>query len=479
MSDVTGEAAGKTGQAAGKTGQAAGKTGQAAGGTGHVGLREKIAYGLGDTATNLVWRTLMVFLPIFYTDVFGLSAAAVGTLLLVCRYFDGITDFLMGLIADRTNTRWGKFRPWILWSTIPFGLTTVLTFTAVDLAAPWKLVYAYVTYSALILAFTANNVPYSALMGVLSPDPAERTSISSFRFFFAFFGGLLTQGLNIPLVAWFGRGDDVTGYAWTMTLFAALAVILLFITFASTRERVVPVVSAPGALGRDVRLLFRNRPWLILFALGLLFVTMTSLKQGVTMYYFKYYVGDTFLATSFMVSGLVAAMIGAALTHRCAQLIGRKLLMQVCFGVALVSSALLYGAGPQDITFMYVLSAITEFSTGPIVTLFFAMLGDAADWGEWKENRRMTGLVYSAGTLSMKFGTGVAGALTGWLLTAFGYVANVTQTGEALNGIRLLISVFPAAAAALAILIFAFYPLTEKFLATISSDLGRERGDGV
>lgn len=442
---------------------------------GRVGVWEKVAYGLGDTATNLVWRTLMVFLPIFYTDVFGLSAAAVGTLLLICRYWDGITDFLMGLIADRTNTRWGKFRPWILWSTIPFGITTVLTFTAVDVAEPWKLVYAYATYSALILAYTANNVPYSALTGVLSTDPAERTSISSYRFFFAFFGGLLTQGLNIPLVSLFGRGDDVAGYTWTMTLFAVVAVILLFITFASTRERVVPVVSEPGSLRSDVKLLLRNRPWLILFAIGLLFVTMTSLKQGVTMYYFKYYVGDTFLATSFMVTGLIAAMIGAAMTHRFAQLLGRKMLMQVCFGTALVSSALLYGVGAQEIMLMYVLSAVTEFATGPIVTLFFAMLGDAADWAEWKHSRRMTGLVYSAGTLSMKFGTGVAGALIGWILMAFGYVANVGQTGEALNGIRLLISVFPAAAAGLAISVFAFYPLGDALLARISEDLGQRR----
>jgi GPH family glycoside/pentoside/hexuronide:cation symporter len=444
--------------------------------TAHVGVWEKIAYGLGDTATNLVWRTLMVFLPIFYTDVFGLTAASVGTLLLVCRYWDGITDFFMGLIADRTNTRWGKFRPWILWSTIPFGIMTVLTFTAVDVDGPWKLVYAYVTYSGLILAFTANNVPYSALTGVLSPDAAERTSISSYRFFFAFLGGLLTQGLNIPLVAYFGQGDDVAGYTWTMTLFSIVSVGLLFITFASTRERVVPVRSGQVSQRTDIRLLFRNRPWLILFGIGLLFVTMTSLKQGITMYYFKYFVGDMGLAAGFMVSGLLTAMVGAGITSRLTRWFGRKMVMHASFALALITSALLYFVGPSDIPALFVLSGLTEFATGPIVALFFAMLGDAADFAEWKLGSRMTGLVYSAGTLSMKFGTGVAGALTGWLLTAFGYIPNVGQTAEALDGIRLLISVFPAFAAAAAIIVFAFYPLNDSLVQAISKDLELKRG---
>ena len=439
--------------------------------TDRVGVWEKVAYGLGDTATNLVWRTLMVFLPVFYTDVFGLSAAAVGTLLLVCRYFDGITDLFMGLIADRTRTRWGRFRPWILWSTVPFGVATILTFTAIDAGPGWKLAYAYVTYSALILAFTANNVPYSALTGVLSADPVERTSISSYRFFFAFLGGLLTQGLNLPLVAFFGKGNDVAGYTWTMSLFATVSVILLFVTFLSTRERVVTPEPASASLTADLRLLLRNRPWLILFAVGLLFVTMATLKQGVTIYYFKYFVGDTGLATLFMVTGLIAAMLGSAVTGHLTRWFGKKPVMQIAFAVALVSSAALYVVDASAVTAMVILSAITEFATGPVVVLFFAMLGDVADYGEWTQGRRMTGLVYSAGTLSMKFGTGVAGALTGWLLTAFGYVANVQQTPEALQGIRLLISVFPAIAAAIAIAVLALYPLGDRRLDEMSQAL--------
>ena len=435
---------------------------------------EKIAYGLGDTATNLVWRTLMVFLPIFYTDVFGLSAAAVGTLLLVCRYWDGITDFLMGLLADRTTTRWGKFRPWILWTALPFGVLTVLTFTAVDLSATGKLIYAYITYSTLIIAFTASNVPYSALTGVMTSDAGERTSISSYRFFFAFLGGLLTQGLNIPLVAAFGQGDEVKGYTLTMMLFASISVILFLVTFVGTKERVQPVLQKSPSIRLDIKDLFRNRPWVILFCTGLLFVTFTTLKQGVTMYYFKYFVGDTLLATAFMTSGLVAAMIGAAMTPWLSRKLGKQRLMSGSFSVAAVTSGLLYLAGPADFSLMFGLSMVTEFSTGPIVALFFAMLADTSDFSEWKTGRRATGLTFSAGTLSFKFGTGMAGAMTGWILTSVGYVANAAQTEGSLLGIRLLISLIPAVVALIAMGVFRLYTLDEALLERIGADLAEK-----
>ena len=437
---------------------------------------EKVGYGLGDTATNLVWRTLMVFLPFFYTDVFGLTAAAVGTLLLVCRLMDGLTDFLMGVVADRTNTRWGKFRPWVLWMALPFGVLTVLTFTTFDLGPTAKLVYAYVTYSALVLVFTASNVPYSALTGVLSPDPIERTSVSSYRFFFAFLGGVIVQGFSISLVEFFGRGDEVVGYQYTMTVFAALAVVLFVITFLTTTERVQPPALQTTSLRRDFADLFTNRAWLILSVVGILFVTFTTLKQGVTMYYFRYFVGDVSLAASFMVIGTVGAMLTAAATKRMAVRVGRRRLFTYSFSVGLVSSALLYVVGPEDIVMIFILGILAEACTGPVVALYFAMLGDAADYGEWKNGRRATGLVYSAGTVAIKFGTGVAGALTGWVLNIFGYQANVAQSAEALSGITLLMSVFPAVAALAAIIVFRFYVLDEEFLRRIEHDLIERKG---
>ncbi len=440
---------------------------------------EKVGYGLGDTATNLVWRTLMVFLPIFYTDVFGISAAAVGTLLLVCRFWDGITDFIMGLIADRTETRWGKFRPWVLWMALPFGIMTVLTFTTPDLSMTGKLIYAYVTYSGLIVVFTASNVPYSALMGVMSPDPDDRTSLSSYRFFFAFLGGLITQGLNIYLVEFFGHGNQMRGYKDTMILFAALSVVFFLITFFTTKERVKPPKNQHSSLKRDLADLVRNQPWVILFFLGIFFVTMTTLKQGATMYYFKYYVGTVHLATSFMIVGLLAAMLGAALTERLTRLLGRLGTMKASLLLAFLSSTLLFFVKPTGIAAIFTLSTLTEFSTGPIVTLFFAMLADSADYSEWKTNRRATGLVFSAGTLSLKFGTGIAGALIGWVLTVFGYAANVSQSAHTLLGIRLLMGIFPAVVALLALGVFAFYRIDDAFLARIRDELSLRKQAGA
>ena len=436
-----------------------------------LSIKEKVGYGLGDTAANLVWRTLMVFLPFFYTDVFGISAAAVGTLLLVCRFWDGITDFLMGLISDRTNTRWGKFRPWILWTAFPFGILTVLTFTTPDLSYTGKLIYAYITYSGLVIVYTANNVPYSALTGVMSSDPLERTSLSSYRFFFAFLGGLITQGLNIYLVSFFGKGDDVLGYKYTMTLFAVISIILFLITFLSTKERVKVPVKQDTSMKQDFQDLMKNKPWIIIFFVGFLFVTMSTLKMGAIMFYFKYYVANVGLAAWFMILGSLAAMLGAALTKKFTLLFGKKNTINYCFTLAMVTSGLLFFAKPDNIVIIFVLSLLTEFSAGPIITLFFAMLADTADYSEWKNKRRATGLVFSAGTLAIKLGSGIAGATTGWMLMLFGYTANIAQSAETLLGIRLLISVLPAITAILAIVIFRFYKIDEQLIGRIQQEL--------
>lgn len=443
-----------------------------------LSVTEKIGYGLGDTAANLVWRTLIFFLPIFYTDVFGLSAAAVGTLMLVCRLGDGVTDFFMGVIADRTRTRWGKFRPWILWTALPFGIMTVLTFSTPELSYTGKLVYAYVTYGLLILVFTANNIPYAALTGVITADPVERTSLSSYRFVGAFLGGLITQGLNIYLVEYFGQGDNIRGYKWTMAIFAVLSVILFLITFATTKERVTSTAAEKSTIRRDAVDLIRNKPWLILFAVGILFVSLTTFRGGVTMYYFKYYIENIDIAAAFMVAGLLAAMLGAAVTGPLTKRFGKRAVMNGCLVLGIASSAAIYVIGPGGIVAIFILSAITEFSTGPIVALFFAMLGDAADYSEWKTHRRATGLVFSAGTLSMKVGTAIAAAISGWVLAWFGYVANVEQTTDALLAIRLLFSIVPAVVGAGLLAVFQLYPLNDTVLEQIETDL-IERGESA
>jgi GPH family glycoside/pentoside/hexuronide:cation symporter len=354
---------------------------------------------------------------------------------------------------------------------VPFGILTILTFTTPDLGPTGKLIYAYLTYNALLIVFTANNVPYSALTGVISHSPAERTILTSYRFFFAFFGAILVQGLTTPLVNFFGQGDDIAGYRWTMTLFAAVAVVLFIITFLNTRERVRTPKREKLELKEDLKDLFHNRAWLILFLVGLSFVTLTTLKQGVTLYYFSYYIGKVSLSSAFLVLSTLGAMAGAVAAGPLSVRFGKQKVLTWSFSLAAVSSAALYLARPDDIFLIFILGILTEFSTGPIVVLFFAMLADAADYSEWKNHRRATGLVYSAGTLSIKFGTGIGGALTGWTLMAVGYAANVEQTPEALTGIRLLISVFPAMAAVLGLVAFRFYPIDDDLLETIKNTL--------
>lgn len=492
-------------------------------------IKEKIGYALGDTAANFVWRAVIVFLPFFLTDAAGIGPAAVGVLLLVCRVWDGVTDLAMGAVADRTETRWGKFRPWILWTAVPFGVFGILTFTAPDFGPTGRLVYAYATYSALIVLYTMNNVPYNSLMGVMSSSPAERGSISSYRFFFAFLGGLFLQGFTPSLLLainepaevyqravsaseagglsvfaagyyyllsgigtffntsfWHNLYGDGPAFPYTasMTFFSAIAVLLFVITFATTRERIRPLVDQQSTFRQDLNDLVRNGPWLVLFVIGILFVTFTTLKNGVIMYYFTYYVGSTELAGLFMVIGLLGAMIGSAMTGMLVRRIGKRRLMIYAIVVGVVSSLLLYLPGPDDIVPMFVFSTITEFTTGPMVTLFFAMLADAADYSEWRTNRRATGLFYSAGTVAMKFGSGVGGALTGLLLGAFGYVAvtqgqaAVAQTESAIHGIRLLISVLPAVVGALMLGSFLLYKLDEKTLNQIEADLQIRRARG-
>jgi len=453
-----------------------------------TGVGERIGYACGDTAANFIWRAVIVFLPFFLTDTAGLGPAAVGVLLLVCRVWDGVADLAMGLIVDRTHTRWGKFRPWILWSAVPLGVLGVLTFSAPPLGATGRLAYAYVTYGALVVCYTMNNVPYNALMGVMSASPSERSIISSYRFFFAFLGALLLQGLMLPLLAaldhpraapffhaLYGYGPAFR-YTAAMTFFSAVALVLFVVTFATTRERVHPPLGQRSNVLQDASDLLRNRPWLVLFGVGILFVTFTTLRNGAIVYYFTHYVGNERLAGPFMVVGLLGAMAGAAATGVLVGLLGKRRLMLCSLGLGITGSALLYVARPSDVGLMLALGTLTELSTGPIVTLFFAMLADAADYSEWRNNRRATGLIYSAGTVAMKFGAGLGGALTGLLLAAFGYIAAggatvAHQSATVLQGIRLLISIVPAAVALVTCVMFLFYTLDEQRLVQIEADL--------
>ncbi|NVK24568.1 MAG: MFS transporter [Gammaproteobacteria bacterium] len=498
---------------------------------------EKVGYAMGDAAANLVWRGALAYLAVFYTDTFGISAAAAAMLFLVVRLSDGITDIIMGMIADRTNTRWGKFRPWILWSTPALGLFMVLSFTTPNLDAGGKLIYAYITYIGLTLAYTLNNVPYSALMGVMTDDDKERTSLSGYRFAGAFLGGLFVMGFLPEMVAYFGQGDDATGYQYTMYVFAGFLVALMVITFATTKERVqlatehstslaselkdltknLPFIILPllattlffyyrnlttglffvvimalvylaikrlinqdtsqiSSSQQDIIDLLTNKPWLILLGMGFLTMMFNGIKYGVIAYYFKYYIGDNLLTGQYFVGLLVVSIAGALCTSPLSKWLGRKQL----FIIALIISSLLTGAifwvPKGDVFSIFLIGCSAEFFAAILPTLFFSMLGDSADYSEWKNHRRATGLIYSAGTFVQKTGGGFAGALVLVVLSGYGYDGMDATTIEAsLPGMQWLMSWIPAAFGFAAALLMMTYPISDSMQQNMSLELAQRR----
>lgn len=524
-----------------------------------LGISEKIGYAFGDAAANLVWRGALAFLAVFYTDTFGIPALAVGVLLLIVRLSDGITDIIMGMIADRTTSRWGKFRPWVLFSAPALGLFMVLTFTTPDMSPTAKLVWAYATYIGLTLAYTVNNVPYSALMGVMTPSTVERTNLSSWRFAGAFLGGFLVMVGTPLLVARLGGGDDARGYQYTMYVFAVILIVMLVLTFLSTRERVVPVqdrvgnlkndlkdlgtnipylliplaaislffyyrnlwsgivfavvmvaaavfvrrlVSAPESetteTQKDVVDLLTNVPWLILLAIGFLFMMFNGIKIGATAYYFKHYVGTSAAASQYfgwlpnwLTSGeevllsayfaavLAISVVGALCTGVLARLVGAKNLFILSLFLGGLILTPIYFLGPDQVYLLFALGISSEFFAAIMPTLFFSMLGDAADYSEWKNNRRATGLVYSAGTFINKTGGGFAGALILIVLAAYGYDGmDETTIAGSITGMRALMSWIPSAFAFVAAAIMIFYPLHDARMRQIETELATRRGEG-
>ena len=434
-------------------------------------VREKVGYGLGDTASNLFFQTFMIYLLFFYTDVFGISAAAAGTMLLVTRLWDTVNDPIVGALADRTNTRWGKFRPYILWGAVPFGVAGVLTFTTPDLEPFPKLVYAYVTYGVMMMMYTVVNIPYSALMGVISPDSLERTSVSSYRFIFAFLGGLIVQASTLPLVELFGAGDQRLGFQMTMVVFAAMATALFLVTFSSTRERVTVDTAIETNLARDLRDLVTNVPWLVLFVVGLFNLTFTSIRSGTVVYYFKYVVGEEGLASGFLVAGTVTTLIGVALTPWLAKQLGKKYLFITATATSGLLAASFYLIEPGNYSALLAVQVLASLAAGPTAPVVWAMYADCADYSAHRNKRRATGLVFSAATFAQKMGWTLGGALTGWLLAWYGFEANTAQSDGAVHGIRLMFSVIPGVIGIGAALAMLAYPLDDAEVKRISAEL--------
>ena len=443
-----------------------------------LSVKEKVGYGLGDTASHFVWDMVGFWILIFYTDTFGISAAAAGTIMFIARFWDMISDPLMGVISDRTRTRWGKFRPYILWTALPYSVLAVLAFSTPDLGQTGKVIYAGVTYLLLMGAYTAINLPYSSLGAVMTSDSLERTSLNTYRFVCAFGGQLVVSGLALTLAGYFGQGDDAKGYRLTVTLFAVIAFILFMVTFLSTRERIQPPQTQQDSIKKDFRILLSNRPWVILAVVGVVSFVMFALQNLSLAYYFKYYIGREESVQLFNVVGSVALIVALPLSKPLAQRFGKK---NVFIGSSLLSGlffVLLYLPGAESIGWIYALNILGKMAYAPAVPLLWTMIADAADYAEWTTGRRATGLFFSAATFAQKGGWGIGGALAGWLLAAYGYVVQgAEQTALALTGIKLLISVFPGLLYMSCALVLIFYPLDEATCETMKRELEERRGE--
>lgn len=440
-----------------------------------LSVKEKIGYGLGDTASHFVWDMVGFWILIFYTDTFGISAAAAGTIMLIARFWDMLSDPLMGIIADRTKTRWGKFRPYILWMALPYSILAVLTFTTPDFESTGKIIWAGTTYFLLMTVFTAINLPYSSLGAVMTADSYERAGLNSYRFVFAFAGQLIVSGTALTLAKYFGNGNDAKGYQITLVLFSVISFILFMITFSTTKERVRPPKEQIESLREDFKNLFKNRPWLILFFVGIISFVMFAIQNLSIAYYFKYYVGKEENVQLFNIVGTVALMVAIPFSKSLAKRFGKRNVFLASSLISGIFFMLLYLPGEKDVVSIYILNILAKMSYAPAVPLLWTMLADTADYSEWKTGRRSTGLVFSAATFAQKAGWGIGGALAGWLLFLFKFVPNVVQTPTAITGIKLMISVIPGVLYMTCAIFLFFYTINKETCETMEAELERRR----
>ena len=440
-----------------------------------LSFKEKVGYSLGDTASHFVWDMVGFWLLFFYTDVYGISAAAAGTIMLVARFWDMAVDPIIGVVSDRTNTRWGKFRPYILFGAVPYAVLAILTFTTPNFGEFGKILYAGATYVLLMTAYAAINLPYSALGAVMTDDTYERAGLNTYRFIAGFSGQFIVTGLALTLAEYFGNGNKAQGFQYTVFMFAVLSLIFFFITFKTTKERVQPPKSQKNSLKEDLKNLFANKAWRILAIVGIISFIMFAMQNAAIAYYFKYYLGRETNVQLFNVLGTVALIVALPLSKPLAKKFGNK---NVFIGSSLISGVffmLIYLPGVKDITTIYVFNIIAKMAYAPAVPLLWTMIADSADYGEWTTGRRATGLYFSAAVFAQKAGWGIGAAIAGWILTISQFVPNVTQNDTAITGIKLLVSVIPGILYMSCALFMIFYKIDSKTTDLMKKELDAKR----
>ena len=462
-----------------------------------LSVGEKIGYSLGDLSANLIFQTLMTFLAFFYTDVYKVPPATASAIIFTGGMIGAFFNPIMGAVADRTNTRWGKFRPWILWTALPFGIMAILAFSTPNFGEKMKIAYALITYIILVLVYSANNLPYAALSGVLTGNIAERNSISSYRFVAVMIAQFTVQVLLLPLVLLLGDGDKTKGFEVTMALFAGVGVLFFIITFLTTRERVIPTPEQKSSLKEDLGDLVRNRPWIAMLILTIFMFITLSLKGGSYVYYFENYVSEAHLSafmeklpsffqlsedmatagfSLFNAGGIILMIVGILFSKKLADRFGKR----DVFGISLFLSTLCLLAfvfyPPESVTLVFITQILHGFFYGLTIPLLWAMIADVADYSEWKNNRRATAIIFSAMIFGLKAGLSIGGSLVAGILGAYGYEESLAiQSPEVIQGIKLLISVFPTITFLIGVACLFFYAIDKKMEVKIETELSERR----
>ncbi|MCI1785108.1 MAG: MFS transporter [Bacteroidales bacterium] len=457
-------------------------------------LREKIGYGFGDMSSSMFWKIFSYYLPFFYSNIFGLSLADAGVLLLITKLYDAVSDPVMGVIADRTRTKWGRYRPYLLWVAIPFALIGVLTFTTPDKSYTFKLVYAYLSYILMMTAYTAINVPYGAMLGVITPSSKEKTVFSSFRMFFAYAGSFIALVIFEPLLKFF-KGISVSdpravAHSWeySMIVIGAICAVLFILCFLMTKERVMDTSASSRSSRRsvlnDLKSLVSNGPWWILLTVAVGVLLFNSVRGGVAAYYFKDVIGLGAIYTCgiFLAVGEVSNMIGVALAVPVSDFMGKKNTYMLALAITIIFSIVI-GFLPQTksgLWFLMGLQILISAAAGITFPLLWSMFADIADWSENRTGVVSTGLIFSSSSMAQKFGAAFGSALILWVLAAYGYDTSegAVQSAASINGLKAMMSWIPAVGAAIALIAMRFYPLTEKKMAEVSASLAVKRGDG-
>ncbi|MFV0505720.1 MAG: MFS transporter [Bacteroidales bacterium] len=465
-----------------------------------IGVVEKIGYSLGDLAANLIFQTLMTFLAFFYTDVFKIPSGAASTIIFVGGMVGAFFNPIMGVIADRTNTKWGKYRPWLLWTAIPFGAMAILAFSTPNFSLNGKIAYAFITYVLLVIIYAANNLPYSALSGVITGSMAERNSLSSYRFVAVTIAQFIIQALLLPLVLIMGGGDRAIGFEKVMLIFSITGAICFLISFATTKERITPKPEQKSSLKEDLGDLIKNKPWIaMLIATVFVFISL-SIKGGSYVFYFENYLSHAALQefvgsfsfvsalglegdvatvgfSLFSTGGIIFTLIGIGFSKSLADKYGKRNVFGIAMFLATVFLFAFLFFPPQAIWAVFISQMLNGFFYGITTPLLWAMIADVADYSEVKNNRRATAIIFSAMVFGLKAGLAIGGSLVAGLLGIFGYnEALATQSPEAITGIKLMVSVIPTVTFLIAISCMFFYEIDKKMEVEIEEELKKRHG---